>query len=71
MSALPPKAEIRPNVGNVRFGPRADFHSAAGGFLTTIQILAGTFGATLAGLVVNLAGLSKSTAAADIAHSGC
>ena len=28
-------------------------------------------GATLAGLVVNLAGLSKSTAAADIAHGGC
>ena len=42
----------------------------AGGFLTTIQILAGTFGAALAGLVANLAGLGKSTAAADIAQGG-
>lgn len=42
----------------------------AGGFLTTIQILAGTFGAALAGLVANLAGLSKSSAAADIVQGG-
>jgi len=28
-------------------------------------------GGLAAGLVVNLAGLSKSTAAADIAHGGC
>src|SRR5258708_5194370 len=64
---------------HVRFGSKASIvpgivvvghRTIGGGFLTTIQILAGTFGATLAGLVVNLAGLSKSTAAAQIAHGG-
>jgi len=42
----------------------------AGGFVTTLQILAGTFGAALAGMIANLVGLAKSTAAADVAHGG-
>jgi MFS family permease len=53
-------------IGNVPASERV----FAGGFLTTIQILAGTFGAALAGLVANLGGLGKSTAAADIAQGG-
>jgi len=31
----------------------------AGGFVTTLQILAGTFGAALAGMIANLVGLAK------------
>jgi len=42
----------------------------AGGFVTTLQILAGTFGAALAGMIANLVGLAKSTAPADVAHGG-
>ena len=34
----------------------------AGGFVTTLQILAGTFGAALAGMIANLVGLGHSTA---------
>ena len=48
---------------------RKDSHLGLGGRRMAFQIL--ELGATLAGLVVNLAGLSKSTAAADIAHGGC
>lgn len=44
--------------------------AAAGGFVTTLQILGGTFGAALAGMIANLAGLAKSAAAADVAHGG-
>lgn len=42
----------------------------AGGFVTTLQILAGTFGAAFAGMIANLVGLAKSTAPADVAHGG-
>jgi MFS family permease len=42
----------------------------AGGFVTTVQILAGTFGAALAGLVANLAGLASSHVPAMIVHGG-
>jgi hypothetical protein len=42
----------------------------AGGFVTTLQILAGTFGAAFAGMIANLVGLGKSTAPADVAHGG-
>ena len=42
----------------------------AGGFITTLQILAGTFGAAFAGMVANLTGLGKSEASAHIAYSG-
>ena len=42
----------------------------AGGFVTTLQILAGTFGAAFAGMIANLVGLGKSTAPADVADGG-
>jgi MFS family permease len=42
----------------------------AGGFVTTLQILAGTFGAAFAGMIANLVGLAKSTAPVDVAHGG-
>lgn len=42
----------------------------AGGFVTTLQILAGTFGAAFAGMAANLAGLAHSTAPGDVAHGG-
>jgi MFS family permease len=44
--------------------------SFAGGFVTTLQILGGTFGAALAGMIANLAGISRSTAPQNIAHGG-
>ena len=42
----------------------------AGGFVTTLQILAGTFGAALAGMIANLVGLAHSTAPQDVAYGG-
>ena len=42
----------------------------AGGFVTTLQILAGTFGAALAGMIANLVGLGHSTAPEDVAYGG-
>jgi MFS family permease len=42
----------------------------AGGFVTTLQILAGTFGAALAGMIANLVGLAHSTAPVDVAQGG-
>jgi MFS family permease len=47
-----------------------DERSFAGGFVTTLQILGGTFGAALAGMIANLAGISRSTAPETIAHGG-
>jgi MFS family permease len=44
--------------------------AAAGGFVTSLQILGGTFGAALAGMTANLAGLGKSAVPADVAHGG-
>jgi MFS family permease len=42
----------------------------AGGFVTTLQILAGTFGAAFAGMIANLVGLGKSTTPVDVAYDG-
>ncbi len=53
----------------IGYSPPAE-RTAAGGFVTTLQILAGTFGAALAGMVANLAGLAHSTTPADVAHGG-
>jgi MFS family permease len=44
--------------------------ASAGGFVTSLQILGGTFGAALAGMTANLAGLGTSTIPADVAQSG-
>jgi MFS family permease len=42
----------------------------AGGFVTTLQILGGTFGAALAGMIANLAGIARSSGPEGIAHGG-
>lgn len=42
----------------------------AGGFVTTLQILGGTFGAALAGMIANLAGIGRSTGPESITYGG-
>jgi hypothetical protein len=44
--------------------------SFAGGFVTTLQILGGSFGAALAGMAANLDGIGSSSLPADVAHGG-
>jgi MFS family permease len=49
---------------------KSEERSMAGGFVTTLQILAGTFGAAFAGLVANLAGLGDGAEHVEIAKGG-
>ena len=53
----------------IAYTPAAE-RSFAGGFVTTSQILAGTFGSALAGMAANLAGIAKSATPAAAAQGG-
>ena len=53
----------------IGYSPRTE-RASAGGFVTTLQILAGTLGAAFAGMAANLAGLGTSKAPADVAQGG-
>lgn len=53
----------------IGYSPRAE-RAFAGGVVTTLQILAGTFGAAFAGMAANLAGIGRSTAPVDVARGG-
>jgi len=53
----------------IAYTPTAE-RAFAGGFVTTSQILAGTFGSALAGMAANLAGIGRSSAPTDVTHGG-
>jgi MFS family permease len=53
----------------IAYTPPAE-RAFAGGFVTTSQILAGTFGSALAGMAANLAGIGRSSAPPAVAHGG-
>ena len=53
----------------IAYAPTSE-RAFAGGFVTTSQILAGTFGSALAGMAANLAGIGRSSAPADVALGG-
>jgi MFS family permease len=53
----------------IAYTPATD-RAFAGGFVTTSQILAGTFGSALAGMAANLAGIARSSAPAGVTHGG-
>lgn len=53
----------------IAYAPAAE-RSFAGGFVTTSQILAGTFGSALAGMAANLAGIAKSSTPGEMTYGG-